>query len=92
MGLAYWSIPAGKSSWIPSAVDCVLGDLLLLGEVGLTGELRQVGQLERRLREAAQMGFRRAIVPKQKKRLEISNMEIIEESLITSVIDHLWRE
>jgi DNA repair protein RadA/Sms len=71
---------------------CVPQDLLLLGEVGLTGELRQVGQLERRLREAAQMGFRRAIVPKQKKRLEIPNMEIIEESLITSVIDHLWRE
>lgn len=71
---------------------CVPQDLLLLGEVGLTGELRQVSQLERRLREAAQRGFRRAIVPKQKKRLEIPNMEIIEESLITSVIDHLWRE
>jgi len=33
------------------------------GEVGLLGELRVVGGLERRLREAARLGFRRAIVP-----------------------------
>jgi DNA repair protein RadA/Sms len=35
-----------------------------LGEVGLTGELRAVGGLERRLREAARLGFKRAIVPR----------------------------
>jgi len=34
-----------------------------VGEVGLLGELRTVGGLERRLREAARLGFRRAIVP-----------------------------
>ncbi|MFI5254373.1 MAG: DNA repair protein RadA [Candidatus Limnocylindrales bacterium] len=33
------------------------------GEVGLLGELRPVGGLERRLREAARLGFGRAIVP-----------------------------
>jgi DNA repair protein RadA/Sms len=33
------------------------------GEVGLLGELRVVGGLERRLREAGRLGFRRAIVP-----------------------------
>lgn len=67
-------------------------DVLLLGEVGLTGELRQVNQLERRLQEAAQMGFRKAIVPKQKKRLAIKNMEILEVSLISDVMNELWRE
>jgi DNA repair protein RadA/Sms len=35
-----------------------------IGEVGLLGELRGVGGLERRMREAARLGFRRAIVPK----------------------------
>ncbi len=35
-----------------------------VGEVGLLGELRQVAGLERRLREAARLGFRRAIVPR----------------------------
>lgn len=67
-------------------------DVLLLGEVGLTGELRQVNQLERRLQEAAQMGFRKAVVPKQKKRLAIKNMEVLEASLIGDVINELWRE
>ena len=35
-----------------------------VGEVGLLGELRAVNGLERRLREAARLGFERAIVPK----------------------------
>ncbi len=34
-----------------------------IGEVGLLGELRPIGGLERRLREAARLGFARAIVP-----------------------------
>jgi len=38
-------------------------DLVVIGEVGLGGELRQVGHLDRRLAEAARHGFRRAIVP-----------------------------
>ena len=38
-------------------------DLVVCGEVGLGGELRQVAQTPRRLAEAARLGFRRAIVP-----------------------------
>lgn len=38
-------------------------DLVLIGEIGLSGELRSVGQLGRRLGEAARLGFRRALVP-----------------------------
>ncbi|MEX0787442.1 MAG: DNA repair protein RadA [Anaerolineales bacterium] len=41
----------------------VATDLVFIGEVGLSGEVRAVGQLGARLREAAQMGFRRAVVP-----------------------------
>ena len=67
-------------------------DVLLLGEVGLTGELRQVNQLERRLQEAAQLGFSKAIVPKQKKELHIKQLEIIEKPFISDVIEYLWRE
>jgi DNA repair protein RadA/Sms len=37
--------------------------VVLIGEVGLSGELRSVGQLERRLAEAAKLGFTRAIYP-----------------------------
>jgi DNA repair protein RadA/Sms len=39
-------------------------DVVLLGEVGLTGEVRAVGGLEPRLREAAALGFGTAIVPR----------------------------
>jgi DNA repair protein RadA/Sms len=38
-------------------------DTVLIGEIGLGGELRQVAHSGRRLAEAARMGFRRAIVP-----------------------------
>jgi len=38
-------------------------DLVAIGEVGLLGELRPVPGIERRLREAARLGFRTAIVP-----------------------------
>ncbi len=41
----------------------VAADLALVGEVGLSGELRGVGQLPRRLNEAAKLGFTRVLVP-----------------------------
>ena len=39
-------------------------DLVTCGEIGLGGELRQVHRTERRLAEAARLGFARAIVPR----------------------------
>ena len=38
-------------------------DLVAVGELGLGGELRQVAHADQRLREAARLGFRRAVVP-----------------------------
>jgi DNA repair protein RadA/Sms len=50
---------------VSSARDRPLpADLVALGELGLSGELRGVGQLEPRLREAAKLGFNRALVPR----------------------------
>ena len=37
---------------------------VLIGELGLGGQLRPVGQLEQRLQESARLGFRRAVVPR----------------------------
>lgn len=39
-------------------------DMALIGEVGLSGELRPVSRLNLRVREAAKLGFKRCIVPK----------------------------
>ncbi|MUG97053.1 DNA repair protein RadA [Scytonema sp. UIC 10036] len=40
---------------------------VLIGEVGLGGQVRSVSQMELRLKEAAKLGFKRAIVPKGQK-------------------------
>jgi len=48
-----------------AATDTIVpSDLVALGEVGLAGEVRRVTHLGHRLREAARLGFRRAIVPR----------------------------
>ena len=49
------------SSWRGRAVP---EDYVVLGEVGLSGELRSVGHAEQRLKEAAKLGFKRCIVPR----------------------------
>ncbi len=48
----------------------VRADAVLIGEVGLSGELRWVGQMNARLREAAKLGFKAAIVPRRVRRSE----------------------
>ena len=45
-------------------------ELVLLGEIGLTGEVRTVMQLEARLIEARRLGFKRCIVPHSAKKIK----------------------
>src|SRR3989449_59705 len=52
---------AAASSYLDRPVP---GDVVVLGEVGLTGEVRAVTGLDIRLKEAAALGFRRCVVPK----------------------------
>ncbi len=39
-------------------------EMVVIGEIGLSGELRAVSRLERRINEAARLGFKRCLVPK----------------------------
>ena len=49
-----------------SQADITLpSDMIFIGEVGLGGELRGVSQLEKRLSEAAKLGFKSAFVPQR---------------------------
>ena len=51
---------------------------LILGEVGLAGEVRAVAQVEPRLAEAAKMGFKRVILPKgSARRLEDARLQVL---------------
>jgi DNA repair protein RadA/Sms len=52
--------------------------LVVIGELGLTGEVRRVGQLERRLQEAARHGLTRALIPAGTKAGRPSGLEIVE--------------
>jgi DNA repair protein RadA/Sms len=65
-------------------------DLIAIGEVGLLGELRAVPGLERRLREAARLGFRTAIVPKSRlgDTPEVKGMAVIAVSNLREAIGH----
>ena len=61
--------PGSTCRWpSPSPRRCATGrsrpGTVAIGEVGLLGELRAVAGLERRLREAARLGFARALVPR----------------------------
>ena len=57
---------------------------VLIGEVGLGGQVRLVSQMELRLKEAAKLGFKRAIVPKGQSLPEDIGLEVI---YISKVID-----
>jgi DNA repair protein RadA/Sms len=68
----------------------VAADIALVGEVGLSGELRAVGHLETRLKEAAKLGFKRCLLPasshlKQQKTapLELVTARSLPEALET---------
>jgi DNA repair protein RadA/Sms len=59
------AIVAVASSFLDRPVD---PSTLILGEVGLAGEVRAVGQVETRVREGAKLGFKRCIVPEGSRR------------------------
>src|ERR1700682_3005956 len=52
--------------------------LVVIGELGLTGEVRRVGQLERRLQEAARHGFTSALIPAGVKAGRPSGLDVVE--------------
>ena len=68
-------------------------ELVLLGEIGLTGEVRTVMQLEARLIEARRLGFKRSIVPhsaKKAKTLLTDGIEISFAKNLTEVFEQIF--
>jgi DNA repair protein RadA/Sms len=65
-------------------------DTVLIGEVGLSGELRMVGQMPARLREAGKLGFKTAIVPRRLRRGEPwpEDIQIVEARSLRQALDH----
>ncbi|WP_070121446.1 DNA repair protein RadA [Bacillus marinisedimentorum] len=63
---------------------------VLIGEVGLTGEIRRVSRIEQRVNEAAKLGFKRAVIPA--KNLEgwakPADIEVIGVNTINEALQH----
>jgi len=60
--------------------------LVVIGELGLTGEVRRVGQLERRLHEAVRHGLTRALIPAGTKAGRPSGLEIVEVRTLAEAV------
>jgi DNA repair protein RadA/Sms len=59
---------------------------VLIGEVGLGGQVRPVAQLELRLKEAAKLGFKRAIVPASQAAITVAGLEITPVARVMDAI------
>lgn len=51
----------------------ILEDYVVFGEIGLSGEIRHVGQIAARLKESEKLGFKGAIMPRQNKKEDLSS-------------------
>jgi DNA repair protein RadA/Sms len=68
----------------PAIADCAL-----IGEIGLSGELRAVSYLPQRLREAKQLGFRTVIVPQTVRRGEAwpEGLEVVQARSLREALE-----
>lgn len=62
LGIVLAAASSYKNVSIPS-------DVVVIGEVGLTGEIRSVNMIDKRIKEAEKMGFKTCIIPESNKKL-----------------------
>ena len=65
-------------------------DVLAVGEVGLTGEIRRVSNTERRIRDAANLGFTKFVVPKGKLNMEQKTSGIIQAATLEEALSAIF--
>jgi len=65
---------------------------LVLGEIGLTGEVRAIGQADTRIAESRKMGFHRCLLPKSnlKRLADIDGIKIEGVKTVSEVVEHLF--
>jgi len=68
-------------------------DTVVVGEVGLGGEVRSVGNIEKRIQEAAKLGFKKILVPSNnlKSLKTIAGIELIPVENIISTIQKILK-
>ncbi|MBM4446778.1 MAG: DNA repair protein RadA [Chloroflexi bacterium] len=62
--------------------------LVALGEVGLSGEIRAVPQLERRIAETARLGFKRCLIPETSSKISsaVKGVELLTASTVAEAL------
>ncbi len=65
---------------------------IVLGEIGLTGEVRAIGHIETRIAEAKKMGFNRCVLPKSnlKRTAGIKGIELVGVKNISETMEELF--
>lgn len=69
--------------------ESIAGHTVALGEVGLSGELRSIPALSRRLSEAARLGFKMALVPPTAGLLAPTGLRVLEVATVTDALQSL---
>ena len=66
-------------------------DTVVFGEIGLAGEVRQVGQTEARLKEAAKLGFSKAFLPRRRRKQGSGDapLELVEIDQLAELVTRL---
>lgn len=64
--------------------------VLAVGEVGLTGEIRRVAGTERRIRDAANLGFTKFVVPKGKLNMEQKTSGIVQAATLEEALNTIF--
>ncbi|MDR3642102.1 MAG: DNA repair protein RadA [Candidatus Doudnabacteria bacterium] len=61
---------------VSSLKEAVVADTIVVGELGLSGEVRYVPNLEKRIKEAEKLGFKKIICPRMRQGYDIKNAKI----------------
>ncbi|MEO0068075.1 MAG: DNA repair protein RadA [candidate division WOR-3 bacterium] len=61
-------------------------DTVMIGEVGLAGEVRSITRTETRLKEAARLGFKRALVPLESPKMNKSKLKVVSVDTVGAAL------
>jgi DNA repair protein RadA/Sms len=85
-------VVALASSFKNSTVD---PSMVFIGEMGLTGEIRGVGNIEKRILEASRIGFKKCMIPEANRKVlkglkGIENMEVIPVDSVGTALEKIF--
>jgi DNA repair protein RadA/Sms len=74
---------------VSSLKDIIIEDTVVVGELGLSGELRFVPNLEKRIAEAEKLGFKKIICPKSRTEIKKGKINIVQVKTLDEAIRSL---